>query len=109
MSLNKSLREIREIFNGYVDPDFINYLPNHGWIIHYYELSGSEWHKTSSSPRITLYHALRSAFDFNADIPYEAYEAYEDCVSIGRVWINNSEIIYDGLLGPDTELKNISE
>lgn len=100
MSSYKSLREIRELLDGYVETDLINYPPNHGWIIHQYD---SEWNLTSSSDRITLYHALISVADFDYLIPYELYEY---CVSEGHVWTKNKQyIVYDSPLGPGTDIK----
>jgi hypothetical protein len=102
MGSYKSLREIRELLGGYVETDFINYPPNHGWIINQYLLHDSEWLLTSSSDRMTLYHALISVADFDYYIPYELYEY---CVSEGHVWTENKHIVYDSPLGPGTDIK----
>jgi hypothetical protein len=99
MSSYKSLREIRELLDGYVEPDLINYPPNHGWIINQYD---SEWQLTSSSNRMTLYHALIYVADFDYLVPYELYEY---CVSEGHAWADNQHIVYDSPLGPGTGIK----
>jgi hypothetical protein len=101
MSSYKSLGEIRELLDGFVEPDLMNYPPNHEWIINQYD---SEWQLTSSSNRMTLYHVLIIVADFDYLIPYELYEY---CVSEGHAWADYQHIVYDSPLGPGTDMKSL--
>jgi hypothetical protein len=100
MILYKSLREIRALFDSYVEPDFINYPPNHGWKIYDYD---TKFNLTKISHKMTLYHALSYVADFDTEIPYELYEY---CVSIGHAWTNTiQQIIYDSPLGSGVDIE----
>jgi hypothetical protein len=113
MSSYRNLKQLKELFGDYVDPEFINYPPSHGWIVEGYNY---ERELVSTYQRRNLYLMLSNIFDLDNAIPYLQYE---ECVSAGLCFNNTGNIPipsggyfyikYSGPLGPGTEKNQIQD
>ena len=123
MSSYKSLKELKELFNNFVDSEFINYPPNHSWMVQRdsYDSDTSEIISSNFSGNMTLYSILAPIIENGYETPYQLYES---CVSRGEGFsdeltaicgggdqsISSFSIKYVGPLGPETEkIQNITE
>jgi hypothetical protein len=84
MGKDKSLKEVRELFQDTVEPEFIKFSPNDCWIVSQrkYDVNSEEYF-TESFLKMNLYSMLRPILEQGSPASYIT-RLYELCVTAGQ-------------------------